>query len=69
MMSVYRSQQVIDALSHSYSGDTMPSNQLVEAGADATLLIHEATMGDEEEEQAKIKAHSTFGQAVEIGRR
>lgn len=47
----------------------MPSHNLVNAGHGATLLIHEATMGDDEEQMAKDKAHSTFGQAVNIGQR
>ncbi|KAI0317320.1 hypothetical protein OF83DRAFT_1083676 [Amylostereum chailletii] len=50
-----------------YSGDTMPTQKLVNAGQNATLLIHEATMGDDQEEMAKEKAHSTVGQAVSIG--
>ena len=33
-----------------YSGDTMPTEKLVVAGKDATLLIHEATMDDSLEE-------------------
>lgn len=53
----------------SYSGDTMPSENLVKAGANATVLIHEATMGDDQETMAYQKAHSTFSQAVAIGRR
>lgn len=52
-----------------YSGDTMPCDALVQAGKDATVLIHEATMGDDEAELALAKAHSTFGQAIDIGRR
>lgn len=51
-----------------YSGDTMPCEGLVEAGKDATVLIHEATMGDEQVEMAEKKAHSTIGQAVDIGK-
>ncbi|KZV65463.1 Metallo-hydrolase/oxidoreductase [Peniophora sp. CONT] len=51
-----------------YSGDTMPCEGLVEAGKDATVLIHEATMGDEQVEMAEKKAHSTIGQAVNIGK-
>lgn len=49
-----------------YSGDTMPSENLVKAGKDATLLIHEATLNDDEAEQAKIKGHSTFGEAWDV---
>ncbi|TFK75060.1 hypothetical protein BDN72DRAFT_758625 [Pluteus cervinus] len=52
-----------------FSGDTQPSTALVAAGKDATLLIHEATMADGQEDMAKKKAHSTFGQALDIGRR
>ena len=48
-----------------FSGDTQPT----EVGKDANLLIHEATMADDQVEQARIKAHSTVGQAIEIGRK
>lgn len=52
-----------------FSGDTMPSKNLISAGKSATLLIHEASMGDDEIEMAKSKGHSTFGQAVDVGRK
>ncbi|CAL1709190.1 unnamed protein product [Somion occarium] len=52
-----------------FSADTKPTNNLVRAGEGATLLIHEATMGDDQADAAKEKAHSTFGQAIEIGRK
>ena len=51
-----------------YSGDTKPCGELVAAGAGATLLIHEATLADEEWDLADFKKHSTLGQAVDIGR-
>ncbi|BEI84845.1 hypothetical protein CcaverHIS002_0502460 [Cutaneotrichosporon cavernicola] len=51
-----------------YSGDTKPSASLVEAGHGATVLIHEATLGDDEAEDAELKGHSTFGQAIDAGR-
>ncbi|KAA1473038.1 hypothetical protein DENSPDRAFT_930713 [Dentipellis sp. KUC8613] len=51
-----------------YSGDTMPTHHLAQAGRGATLLIHEATMGDDQAEMAKLKAHSTVGQAIDIGK-
>jgi ribonuclease Z len=47
----------------------MPSTLLVREGENATLLIHEATMADDQAELAHAKAHSTFGQAVEVARR
>lgn len=52
-----------------YSGDTKPCGELAAAGAGATLLIHEATLADEQWDLADFKKHSTLGQAVEIGRR
>lgn len=52
-----------------YSGDTMPCDDLVDLGRDSSLLIHEATMEDELEEQAKYKMHSTVSQAIDQGRR
>ncbi|EGO29330.1 hypothetical protein SERLADRAFT_412876 [Serpula lacrymans var. lacrymans S7.9] len=57
-----------DGWSIVYSGDTVPTHRLVRAGANATLLIHEATMADDQVEMARAKMHSTFGQAVNIGR-
>lgn len=47
----------------------MPTHNLVAAGQNVTLLIHEATMADDQVEMAKAKAHSTFGQALDIGKR
>jgi ribonuclease Z len=47
----------------------MPSDTLAQAGEGATLLIHEATMGDDQEEMARAKAHSTIGQAIDVAKR
>ncbi len=72
IVSVHRMSRMsafVDPASSRFSADTRPTNNLVQAGKNATLLIHEATMGDEEEEMAQAKAHSTFSQAVDIGRR
>ncbi|CAG5897240.1 unnamed protein product [Menidia menidia] len=52
-----------------FSGDTMPADALVAVGKDATLLIHEATLEDELEEEALEKRHSTTSQAIGIGMR
>ncbi|KAH7911176.1 hypothetical protein BJ138DRAFT_1151318 [Hygrophoropsis aurantiaca] len=57
-----------DGWSIVFSGDTVPTNKLVRAGTNATLLIHEATMADDQVEMAKAKMHSTFGQAIGIGK-
>ncbi|KAK5641003.1 hypothetical protein RI129_009550 [Pyrocoelia pectoralis] len=51
-----------------YSGDTMPSENLIDLGMRCDLLIHEATMEDELEKEAVIKMHSTTSQAIEVGR-
>ncbi|KAL7422932.1 hypothetical protein Q5752_002229 [Cryptotrichosporon argae] len=51
-----------------YSGDTKPSAALVEAGRGADLLIHEATLEDDKPEVAAVKGHSTFSQAINVGR-
>nr|ODO03678.1 hypothetical protein L204_00014 [Cryptococcus depauperatus CBS 7855] len=50
-----------------YSGDTKPSQKLIEAGQNATLLIHEATLEDDKPEVAAEKGHSTFSQAIDVG--
>lgn len=52
-----------------YSGDTMPCDELVELGQNSAILIHEATMEDELVQQARVKMHSTVSQAIEQGRR
>lgn len=52
-----------------YSGDTLPSDDLVHIGQNSDVLIHEATMEDDLEKEARIKMHSTVSQAIEIGRR
>uniref|UniRef100_A0A1B0A187 Zinc phosphodiesterase ELAC protein 2 n=1 Tax=Glossina pallidipes TaxID=7398 RepID=A0A1B0A187_GLOPL len=50
-----------------YSGDTMPCQDLIDLGLNSTILIHEATMEDDLLEEAKMKKHSTLSQAVEQG--
>jgi ribonuclease BN (tRNA processing enzyme) len=45
----------------------MPTAKFAEAAHDVTLMIHEATMGDEEAALACQKKHSTFSQALEEG--
>ena len=52
-----------------FSGDTKPTEVLAEVGLNAKLLIHEASMADDQAEMARLKAHSTVGQAIDIGRK
>lgn len=56
-----------DSWSVTYSGDTRPAPELIAAGRDCTLLIHEATLEDGELEMAIGKGHSTFGEAIRVG--
>ncbi|KAJ2997160.1 hypothetical protein NUW54_g7157 [Trametes sanguinea] len=58
-----------DGWSVAFSADTMPTENLVRAGRDATLLIHESSLSPEEEQLAREKAHSTSAQAIDIGKR
>lgn len=52
-----------------YSGDTLPCDDLVGIGQNSDVLIHEATMEDDLTKEARIKMHSTVSQAIDIGRR
>lgn len=47
------------------SGDTEPCQELVQAGMNATLLVHEATFSCDFAADAAAKRHSTIGQALE----
>jgi ribonuclease Z len=51
------------------SGDTQPCEQLVRAGAGATLLVHEATFSCDREADAAAKRHCTVGQALAVAER
>ncbi|XP_055386700.1 ribonuclease Z, mitochondrial [Condylostylus longicornis] len=52
-----------------YSGDTMPCDELIKLGMNSTILIHEATMEDELQHEAIYKMHSTVSQAISQGER
>jgi ribonuclease Z len=45
----------------------MPCEALVSAGQNATILIHEATLADDMEEDAGERNHSTVSQAINAG--
>ncbi|MFB6163670.1 MAG: ribonuclease Z [Haloarculaceae archaeon] len=52
-----------------YTGDTRPAERVVEAAADADLLIHDATFAADRRERAGQTGHSTATQAAEIANR
>jgi len=52
-----------------YSGDTRPTDSLVKLGADADLLIHDATFDDELLDRAQKDGHSTPTQAAETAKK
>eukprot|EP00944_MAST-04C_sp_MAST-4C-sp1_P006382 g6382.t1 len=52
-----------------YSGDARPSDELAEYGADADILIHEATFEDGLVSEAKNRYHSTVSEALGVSKR
>lgn len=49
-----------------YSGDCRPSDLFAERAQGATLLVHEATFGDDMGKEAKAKKHSTMAEALGV---
>lgn len=52
-----------------YTGDTRPTDSVVNAASGADLLIHDATFTDEHADRARETAHSTAREAGEIAAR
>jgi ribonuclease Z len=51
------------------TGDTSPSEEIVEAAWEADVLVTEATFSDEERDRAEETRHQTATQAAELARR
>ncbi|MGA3192237.1 MAG: ribonuclease Z [Candidatus Bathyarchaeia archaeon] len=52
-----------------YTGDTKPFKRLEKFAANADLLIHDSTLGDELAERAEMYGHSTVDQAAESAKK
>ena len=52
-----------------YSGDTSPSEKIINLARDADVLIHEATFADDLTERAAEEGHSTASQAADVARK
>ncbi len=52
-----------------YTGDTRPSDKIVELARGADVLIHDSTLSDELTEKAAENAHSTPTEAAEVAKR
>lgn len=58
-----------DTVKVTYSGDTIPSDDLIGIGMESDILIHEATMEDDLWKEARIKMHTTVSQAIQVGKK
>jgi ribonuclease Z len=51
-----------------YTGDTRPTDAVIDAAEDADLLVHDATFGDDHHDRAQKTAHSTAREAATVAR-
>ncbi|GAO13108.1 uncharacterized protein UV8b_03496 [Ustilaginoidea virens] len=60
--------ELASGLRIAYSGDCRPSSAFAQACRGAHLLVHECTFGDDKQDHAKIKKHSTMAEALGVAR-
>ncbi|GAB0134717.1 hypothetical protein EsDP_00003075 [Epichloe bromicola] len=60
--------ELTSGLRIAYSGDCRPSSAFASACKGAHLLIHECTFGDDKQDHAKAKRHSTMAEALGVAR-
>ncbi|MBV0925771.1 ribonuclease Z [Halomicroarcula limicola] len=51
-----------------YTGDTLPTQSVVDASEGADLLVHDATFAEDRRDRAQATAHSTAKDAAEVAR-
>ncbi|MFB6307865.1 MAG: ribonuclease Z [Haloarculaceae archaeon] len=51
-----------------YTGDTLPTESVIEASEGADLLVHDATFAEDRTERAKATGHSTAKEAADVAR-
>jgi len=49
-----------------YTGDTLPTDTVIDASEEADLLVHDATFAEDRNERAEATAHSTAREAAEV---
>jgi len=52
-----------------YTGDTLPTDSVVDAAESADLLVHDATFAEDRADRAGATAHSTAKEAADVARR
>jgi len=60
--------ELTSGLRIAYSGDCRPSSAFAQACRGAHLLVHECTFGDDKQDHARAKKHSTMGEALGVAR-
>ncbi|KFG81572.1 putative tRNA processing endoribonuclease Trz1 [Metarhizium anisopliae] len=60
--------ELTSGLRIAYSGDCRPSSAFAQGCKGAHLLVHECTFGDDKQDHAKAKKHSTMAEALSVAR-